>query len=278
MTKLLAAAVALALCLVGCGWLPPHGDPVEILTAPQDHTGCFAADAAGLLVVDPTYGTAIIGDGHENMLVGGDVPVTVAWPSGFTARRSGSEVEVLDAHGNVVGVTGRSYHFLGGYVAAGGSSGIVWPELKKSVLLSCGNLAATVPDVPPTQDEIRQGAANGYAQAVIPTDRARDNLFKRYKNKTSLQDWKLYCWKLAAVERDVLVALQSFTYPDDAAADAKALIRDQAAHVAALRTCAKAPNVGALNRAMDLANKAQDRAHAASNLLRLDLGLDPLPD
>ena len=131
-----AATLALALLVLGCG---PSDAEVQILTAPQDHTGCFAADAAGLLVVDPTYGTAIIGDGHENMLVGGDVPVIVAWPAGFSARRSGSEVEVLDAPGNVVvGVTGRSYHFLGGYVAAGVVFGIVWPELKKSVLLSCG--------------------------------------------------------------------------------------------------------------------------------------------
>lgn len=139
MTKQLATVVvALALCLVGCGLLPPHGDPVQILTAPRPV--CFAADAAGLLVVDPTDGTAIIGDGHPNMLVGGDVPVTVAWPPGFTARRSGSEVEVLDPQGTVVATTGQSYRFNAGGVSAGGSSGIVWPELSKSVLLSCGNL------------------------------------------------------------------------------------------------------------------------------------------
>lgn len=137
-TKQLATiVVALALCLGGCGSLP-GSEPVQILTAPE--LECFAADAAGRLVVDPTYGTAIIGDGHTNMLVGGNVPVTVAWPPGFTARRSGSEVEVLDPQGNVVATTGRSYQFNAGYVSAGGSSGLVWPELKKSVLLSCGNL------------------------------------------------------------------------------------------------------------------------------------------
>jgi hypothetical protein len=228
-------------------------------------------------VVDATDGTAIIGDGHENMLVGGDVPVTVAWPAGFTARRSGSEVEVLNAQGNVVGTTGRSYHFLGGFVSAGGSSGIVWPELNKSVLLSCGNLAVALPDVPPTQDEIRKGAANSYAQAVIPIDRARNDVVQRYKDKSSLKDSKTSCWKLAYVERDFLVALQGMSYPDDAAAHARALIRDVAAQVAALRTCAKAPNISELNRAIDLANKAKDRAHEASNVLRLDLGLDPLP-
>lgn len=143
MTKQLATIViALALCLVGCGWLPPYGDPVQVLTGPPDGNGggCFAAYAAGLLVVDPTYGTAIIGDGHPNMLVGGDVPVTVAWRPGFTARRSGSEVEVLNPQGNVVATTGRSYHFMGGFVAAGGSSGLKWPELRTNVLWACSDL------------------------------------------------------------------------------------------------------------------------------------------
>jgi hypothetical protein len=141
-TKQLATiVVALALCLVGCGLLPPHGDPVQLLAGPPGgYSGCFAADVSGLLVVDPTYGTAIVANNHPSMLGLSDVPVTVAWRPGFTARRSGSEVEVLDPQGNVVATTGRSYHFLGGGVAAGGSSGIVWPELTKSVLLACGHL------------------------------------------------------------------------------------------------------------------------------------------
>ena len=276
MTKQLGIiVVAVALCLVGCGWLLFKGDPVSILTSPRPE--CFAADAAGRLVVDPTYGTAIVGDGYQNMLIGGDEPVIVAWPPGFTARRSGSEVQVLDPQGNVVGTTGRSYQFLAGYVTAGGSSGIVWPELKKSVLLSCGNLAEEVPIAPRTQDEIRHVAAGAYDQAVIPTNRDRNDVFQRYKDKSSLKDRKVYCWKSAAVERDFLVALQGIDYPDDAAADAKALMRDEAAQVAELHACARAPNVSALNRAIHLANNARDRAHQASDLVRLDLGHNPLP-
>jgi len=137
--QLAAILVALALCLVGCGWLPPHGDPVQLITGPPHHTGCFAADVSGLLVVDPTYGTAIVANNHPSMVWLSDVPVTVAWRPGFTARRSGSEVEVLDPQGNVVATTGRSYQFLGGFVAAGGSSGIEWPELKTQVLWACGD-------------------------------------------------------------------------------------------------------------------------------------------
>lgn len=147
MTKRVAASLALTLCLVGCGLLSSKGDPVRLLTSPQRE--CFAADVSGLLVVDPTDGTAIVANNHPSMVWLSDVPVTVAWPPGFTARRSGSEVEVLDAQGNVVGTTGRSYTFLGGLVDAGGSSGLVWPELKKGVLLSCGNLQPLPDSVPP---------------------------------------------------------------------------------------------------------------------------------
>jgi hypothetical protein len=129
--------VAIAAIVVGCGFLP-SSDPVALITAPNRE--CFAADVTGLLVVDPIDGTAIVGDGHRSMLALDDVPVTVAWPPGFTGRRSGAQVEVLDPHGQAVGITGRSYTFLGGFVRAGGSSGLVWPELTNDVLLSCGNL------------------------------------------------------------------------------------------------------------------------------------------
>jgi hypothetical protein len=136
-TRLPAIVAALALCLAGCGLLPP--EPVRILTGPPGGgSGCFAADVAGLLVVDPTYGTAIVGDDLPSMVQLSDVPVTLAWRPGFTARRSGSEVEVLDPGGNVVATTGRSYRFMGGYVSPGGISGIEWPDLRTNVIWACG--------------------------------------------------------------------------------------------------------------------------------------------
>ena len=121
MAKQLATIiVALALCLIGCGWLPGHGDPVQLLTrSPDGGSGCFAATGSGLLVVDSTYGTAIVANNLESMVSLTDVPVAVAWRPGFTARRSGSEVEVLDPQGNAVAITGRNYRFWGGYVDAG---------------------------------------------------------------------------------------------------------------------------------------------------------------
>jgi hypothetical protein len=45
--------------------------------------------------------------------------VQVTWPRGFTARRSGSEVEVLDRFGEVVARTGAEIHLVGGYENGG---------------------------------------------------------------------------------------------------------------------------------------------------------------
>jgi hypothetical protein len=138
-TKRLATiVVALALCLVGCG---AFDKPVHLLTG--DYQGmasshsCFAATGSGLLVVDPTYGTAIIANHLDDMVDLTDVPMIVAWRPGFTARRRGSEVEVLDPQGNAVAITGRNYRLWGGYADAGGSSGLNAPELRTNVFWAC---------------------------------------------------------------------------------------------------------------------------------------------
>jgi len=138
-TKQLATIVsALALSLVGCGLLPSHGDPVELVTGDPLHGGCYTAQVAGLLVVDPTYGTAIVATNHGSMVQLSDMPATLAWPPGFTARRSGSEVEVLGPQGNTVAITGRSYQFWGGYTSAGHEFPN-WPKLPTQLIWACGD-------------------------------------------------------------------------------------------------------------------------------------------
>jgi len=82
--------------LAGCG---PFGEPVALLTGVYPDM-CYAGGetgATGPLVIDPTYGTSF--DGRP-----------VMWPVGFTGRRVGGQVEVLDAQGNVKATTGRTYH------------------------------------------------------------------------------------------------------------------------------------------------------------------------
>ena len=67
--------------------------------------GCYAGGEGGPtapLRVDARYGTSF--DGRP-----------VMWPAGYTARRVGTEVVVLDGDGNVKATTGRTYHIAHAY-------------------------------------------------------------------------------------------------------------------------------------------------------------------
>ena len=127
--------LALAVYLVACSSALPQDDSIALLTGPPGYryegAGCFTNWARGRLIVDPTYGTAIVDED-----VGGYTSI-VAWRPGFTARRVGSEVAVFDQNGTRVAVTGGTYLIDGGYVAPGGSSGIIWPDLKIGVFWAC---------------------------------------------------------------------------------------------------------------------------------------------
>jgi len=77
--------------------MAPPGESVPLLTG---DVGCYAGGEGGptgLLVAEPRYGTSFVGR-------------PVMWPRGYTARRAGSEVEVVGADGRVKATTGRTYH------------------------------------------------------------------------------------------------------------------------------------------------------------------------
>ncbi len=124
--KRLVSTIAVVLGLVGCG---PSGG--SLLTGDPLGGSCYLATASGRLVVDPSYGTAIIPEGHGGMI---DRRTIVAWRPGYTPRRSGSEVEVLDPQGRVVATTGRSYLVPGGFVDPGDVSR---PDLPTMVWWAC---------------------------------------------------------------------------------------------------------------------------------------------
>jgi hypothetical protein len=126
--KRLVATIAVVLGLVGCG---PSAGSLPLLTGDPLDGGCYLATASGRLVVDPTYGTAIIGSGGTV-----DGLTTVAWRPGYTARRSGSEAEVLDPQGRVVATTGRSYLIPGGYADPGEFGR---PDLPPPLWWACGD-------------------------------------------------------------------------------------------------------------------------------------------
>lgn len=106
----IAGGLALQSRLVGVPLL--NGVPLLTGVPPMvGGGGCFTNSAMGLLVVDAAAGTAIIDED-----VRASVPMRVMWRPGFSARRVGSEVEVLDQGGSVVATTGRRYRIDGGYV------------------------------------------------------------------------------------------------------------------------------------------------------------------
>lgn len=114
--------LALALCLLGC-----NSQPVAVLTG-VDANACYAGGESGptaLLVVDPKYGTSF--DGKPLM-----------WPVGYTGRRLGDEVEVLNAAGTVVATTGRLYHISMGYVSSDGARQIIQSVGAFPAAANCG--------------------------------------------------------------------------------------------------------------------------------------------
>ena len=115
------ATLALALCLVGCGSEAPPGEPIHLLTGvmPFDQDECVPVQA-GQLYVDPQYGAAL------GLPWAPDVRTPVMWPPGFTGRRVGSAVVVVDPSGNVVASTGQTYSMAGNflYQTATGENGI----------------------------------------------------------------------------------------------------------------------------------------------------------
>lgn len=94
--------VLLVAILSGCG----VDTSVQLLTGTDPH-GCYAGGEShfeGLLAVDQKWGTSINGK-------------PAIWPVGWTGRRVGLEVEVLDDAGKVRAITGRRYYFAVGPIS-----------------------------------------------------------------------------------------------------------------------------------------------------------------
>jgi hypothetical protein len=94
-------SLALSLGLLGCASAAPLGESVVLLTVEtQTGPGC---------VLDPFYVSDVIADPTSGAPTDAATGEQFAWPKGFTARRAGSEVAVLDPAGAVVLATGRRY-------------------------------------------------------------------------------------------------------------------------------------------------------------------------
>jgi hypothetical protein len=97
----ITAGLALAFCLHGGGSV---GDFVPLATDERINAFgmCYFLYRVVDVVADPISGEPILkGTKGTNY--------SVTWPRGFSARRAGSEVEVLDTSGTVVLTTGARY-------------------------------------------------------------------------------------------------------------------------------------------------------------------------
>jgi len=111
--------MALVLALLGCSG--------RGATAPGASVGGLAAPSASLAggppslvtvdtqtsfgscVLDLYYVADVIADPKSGVPTDAATGKSFAWPKGFTTRRAGSEVEVLDAAGKAVLMTGQRY-------------------------------------------------------------------------------------------------------------------------------------------------------------------------
>ena len=110
-----AAALALALCLVGCRTFQVPLTTDE--TATSFGHSCILMHQVVDVIADPTSGTPVFKGGTEPM----------RWPKGFTAWRAGIETEVLDATGTVVLTTGARYSICPSEYLSGWVIGMVEP-------------------------------------------------------------------------------------------------------------------------------------------------------
>jgi hypothetical protein len=131
--RVLAALVlaALSFVLVLLVLTRISGAAVPLLTGEGygGQGGCYLNFFVDELVVDPVNGTAVV----ESYTIDGQPKtrsVPIMWPSGYTARRSGSEVEVLAWDGEVVARTGATYRIQGGY------EGNVWRTCSMAPMLN----------------------------------------------------------------------------------------------------------------------------------------------
>jgi hypothetical protein len=124
--------LALALFLLGCESESLPLDRVRLVTGGDPGTGCGLMPRLGDLRADPMFGT-VLGGGPA------------VWPSGYTGRWAGSEVEVLDGTGRVVATTGQRYQFYFVYVPGKGGAGD--PAHGKSADVICDIYPCT-PDCP----------------------------------------------------------------------------------------------------------------------------------
>ena len=110
--KRLALAMLLILAAAGCTGGPSASADTVALKGRIDGSHCHAGFTDGTLVAQ-AIGVGMLRDEDGRI-------VDIYWPDGFTGRRAGTEIDILDGSGRVVARTGQRYKLLGG-----GDGGVV---------------------------------------------------------------------------------------------------------------------------------------------------------
>ena len=108
-----ALLVVLVGLVLACGAI----DPLRLSTgtAPDPLFCSYLSYGQGEFVEDAVHGTAVKNENGTYALI---------WPVGFTARRSGEGIEVVNTIGEVIAVTGHKYRFIG--ASWGSPPGPIW--------------------------------------------------------------------------------------------------------------------------------------------------------
>ena len=107
---------------------------------PFDEDECARnGDAVAQLLVDPNYGTTLAGYP--------DTRAPVMWRPGFTGRRVGTDVVVVDPNGHVVATTGQSYRIAGNFLfwisepdLSTYKRGVVLSSIQGNMFYACGRI------------------------------------------------------------------------------------------------------------------------------------------
>lgn len=118
MTRHRAWAVAVLITVAACSpfvseadsTASPDAETVILLTGDLEPVGCPAAVVEGELIPHVSAGSAIMV---------GDIVRRIRWPSGYSGRLAGDEVEILDQAGRVVARTGTHVRLGGGEIEPG---------------------------------------------------------------------------------------------------------------------------------------------------------------
>jgi hypothetical protein len=137
--------------------------------------------------------------------------------------------------------------------------------------------AAPTPSPTLSQDQIRSAAAKAYLAAVNKANATSRALNKKYATFASLAQARAYYKAVAALEATHLKALRAITYPTDTAGDAHSLIVKESALQALCIEGSAVKTVADLDSVQKAFTSTDRAVVAASDLVRGDLGLPPVP-